>query len=262
MNKNNQQRKVLGEDVALARYAVIAPLICREMSPVEQAAEVRRLCAMLHRFPEGLRRVSRRNVRRWCAYYRQGRPPKMEPGLDALLPATRNDSGQARKLDPAIINRAITLREEAPSRKTSRLIEMIVSEARLRKEVPPRVSESTLNYHLRARGATRRRLRAKDRVFRRFQHPHRNSCWQGDWSNGIWLPHPTQPKKMRQCFLHGFIDDNTRYIPHAEFYFRQNLPCLEDCLRKAVLKSGVPEMTYVDYVDIDIIDVMSTSGLC
>jgi transposase InsO family protein len=246
VNKNDQRRKVLGEDVALARYAVISPLICRAMSADEHAAEVQRLCTVLHRFPDGLRRVSKRNVRRWCGYYRHGRPPEYLQGLDALLPRVRGDLGHARKMDPAIIERAIELREEAPSRKTTRLIELIVSEARRRNETPPRISESTLNFHLRARGATRKRLRAKDRVFRRFQHPYRNSCWQGDWSNGLWLPHPSKPGKMLQCFLHGFIDDRTRYVPHAEFYFRQNLPCLEDCMRKAVLKSGVPEMTYVD----------------
>jgi len=246
MNKNNQQRRVLTEDVAMARYAVISSLLCREWIPEEYSAEINRLASGLHRFPEGVRRVSRRSIRRWCHYFRNGRPPKNEPGFDALLPQARSDLGQARNLDPAIIERAIELREEAPSRKTSRLIDLIVAEARQRNEEPPVVPESTLNYHLRARGYTRRRLRSKSRVFRRFQHPHRNSCWQADWCHGIWLPHPTQPGKKRQCFLHGFIDDRTRYIPHAEFYFRQNLPCLGDCLRKAVLKGGIPEMAYVD----------------
>ena len=33
------------------------------------------------------------------------------------------------------------------------------------------------------------------------------------------------------------------HLKTIEFYFRQNLPCLEDCLRKAVLKGGVPAMT-------------------
>jgi putative transposase len=46
--------------------------------------------------------------------------------------------------------------------------------------------------------------------------------------------------------LHCFIDDHTRYIVHAEFHFRQNLPCLEDCLRKAILSGGIPEMLYWD----------------
>lgn len=246
MNKNNQQRRVLTEDVALARYAVISSLLCREWTPDGYSEEINRLASGLHRFPEGVRRVSRRSIRRWCHYFRNGRPPNNEPGLDALFPQARSDLGQARNLDPAVIERAIKLREEAPSRKTARLIKLIQNEARLRNEEPPVISESTLNYHLRARGCTRKRLRAKSRVFRRFEHPHRNSCWQADWCHGLWLPHPTQPGKRRQCFLHGFIDDKTRYIPHAEFYFRQNLPCLGDCLRKAVLKGGIPEMTYVD----------------
>ncbi len=246
MNKNNQQRRVLAEDVAWSRYAIVSSLLCREWTPEEYSAEINRLASGLHRFPDGMRRVSRRSIRRWCHYFRNGRPPENKPGFEALFPQARSDLGQTRNLDPAIIERAIELREEAPTRKTSRLIDLIVSEAKRNNEAPPVVSESTLNYHLRARGCTRRRLRSKSRVFRRYEHPHRNSCWQADWCHGIWLPHPTKPGKQRQCFLHGFIDDRTRYIPHAEFYFRQNLPCLGDCLRKAVLKGGVPDMTYVD----------------
>lgn len=246
MNKSNQQRKLLAEDVALARYAVVSSLLTREWTPEEYSAEINRLASGLHRFPKGMRRVSRRSIRRWCHYFRYGRSPENKSGFEALHPQGRSDLGEARTLDPAIIERAIRLREEAPSRKTSRLIELIISEAKQRNEEPPVIPESTLNYHLRARGCTRKKLRAKSRAFRRFEHPHRNSCWQADWCHGIWLPHPTQPNKQRQCFLHGFIDDRTRYIPHAEFYFRQNLPCLGDCLRKAVLKGGIPEMTYVD----------------
>lgn len=245
MNKNKQKRKV-AEDVALARYSVISPLVCREMTHEEYVAELGRVQSALHLFPDGPRCVSKRSISRWCNYYRKGRPSSNGPGFDALLPDVRSDMGLARNLDQAVIERAIALREEAPSRKTGRLIDLIVSQAKLENKKPPEIRESTLNYHLRARGATRKKLRSKSRVFRRFQHPHRNSCWQGDWSNGIWVPHPTKPGKMRQCFLHGFIDDRTRYIPHAEFYFRQNLPCLEDCLRKAILKGGVPEMAYTD----------------
>jgi putative transposase len=51
---------------------------------------------------------------------------------------------------------------------------------------------------------------------------------------------------MRMTHLHAFIDDHTRYIVHAEFYFRQDLPCLEDCFRKAIVKGGIPESTYWD----------------
>lgn len=246
MSKNNQKRKVLAQDVALARHSVIAPLVCRELSPQEYAVELARVRAAVHFFPDGPRRVPDRTIRRWCHYYRHGRSPSKQAGFDALVPDVRTDMGLARSLNQDIIARAIALREEMPSRKTEHLIELIKSEARTANRKIPEICESTLNYHLRARGATRKKLGAKSRAFRRFEHPYRNACWQGDWCDGPWLPNPAKPEEMRKCYLHGFIDDRTRYIPHAEFYFRQNLPCLEDCYRKAVLKGGVPEIAYVD----------------
>jgi transposase InsO family protein len=246
LSKINQKRKVLADDVALARYSVIAPLVCREMEPEEYTAELARARSAIYLFPDGPRRVSSRSIRRWCSYFRNGRSPSEPPGFDALIPDVRSDTGLARNLDQDIIERAIALREEAPSRKTRRLIDLIKSEAKAAKKKIPKICESTLNYHLRARGATRKKLGSKSRIFRRFEHPYRNACWQGDWCDGPWLPHPTKPGEMRKCYLHGLIDDRTRYVPHAEFYFRQNLPCLEDCYRKAVLKGGVPEITYVD----------------
>ena len=232
------------EEVALARYAVIAPLVCREMGKEELWEEIKRVANVVHRFPDGNRRFSRRSIRRWRQYYLEGRQ-HCPPGLESLYPKSRTDQGEPRVLPPEIIDRAVVLREEMPSRKTGRLIELLKLEAKAAGQAIPELSESTLNYHLRRKNATRKKLRSKDRVFRRFQHPHRNSCWQGDWAEGIWLAHPITGKD-RKCYLHAFIDDRTRYIPHAEFYFRQNLPCLEDCLRKAILKGGIPEMTYVD----------------
>lgn len=232
------------EDVALARYAIIAPLVCREMEREELWQEIKRVASVVHHFPDGKRRVSRRSVRRWRQYYLEGRQ-HCPPGLEALYPKSRADLGEPRVLPPEIIERAVALREEMPSRKTGRLIELLKLEAKANGQAIPELKESTLNYHLRQKKATRKVLRTKDRAFRRFQHPHRNSCWQGDWADGIWLPHPITGKD-RKCYLHAFIDDRTRYIPHAEFYFRQNLPCLEDCFRKAILNGGIPEMVYVD----------------
>jgi putative transposase len=110
----------------------------------------------------------------------------------------------------------------------------------------PTIEEATLAFHLRQRGATRKALRRAGRVYPRYEHTHRNAVWQGDWTQGIRIPHPTSPGKLRLTHLHVFIDDHTRYVVHGEFYFRQNLPCLEDCFRKAVLKGGRPERTYWD----------------
>lgn len=239
------------EAIALARYSVIAPLVSRKFNTKEErSAEIKRVATSVHKFPDNEeKKVSERNVRRWLDWYQNGRQFKkhgLEPGLQALEPIMRDDYGEVRVLDAGVVDRAVQLRREAPGRSTATLLQLLESEARQRGDAWEPVEEATLAFHLRRRGVTRKLLKREGRVYPRYQHDHRNAVWQGDWTHGIWLPHPTEPGKQKQCHLHVFIDDHSRYIVHGEFYFRQNLPCLEDCFRKAILKGGLPEVVYVD----------------
>lgn len=251
MNPSTWERHAT--DVALARYALIAPLITRQLSRDEYRMELQRVASAIHKFPDGERRVSPRTIRRWCDWYRNGHLNEdagerdSAPGFEGLTPTRRADFGQGRVLDSAVIETAVRLRAELPSRSTQTILDLMRDQALANNEKPPEVDAATLAYHLRARGATKRDFKEQSgRAYPRYEHPYRSSCWQGDWATGIRLPDPLCPEKTRLCHLHAFIDDYSRYIPHAEFYFRQNLPCLEDCFRKAVLKGGIPQRTYWD----------------
>jgi hypothetical protein len=46
--------------------------------------------------------------------------------------------------------------------------------------------------------------------------------------------------------LAAFIDDFSRLLPHGEFYWDEKFPALENTLKKALLKRGIPEIIYVD----------------
>lgn len=249
MNQEEWERQK--EDVALACYAVIAPLVSRELGPEERVQTCEKILATNHIFPGGkLRRVSRRTLNRWWQWYRSGRTNEdgeviTEPGLVALRPPTRGDRGNPRVLDAELVDRAVELRRELPERNTATLIDLLKAEALVSGRIL-KIEEATLAYHLRQRNATKKQLKREGKAFPRYEHHRRNACWQGDWSQGILLPDPADPNKSKLCHLHAFIDDHTRYVVHAEFYFRQNLPCLEDCFRKAILHGGVPEMAYWD----------------
>lgn len=237
--------------LALARYAVITPLVCRQLTEREFHAEARRITAARHRFPgDELKKVSGRNLRRWVRWYKEGRKLKdgreIPAGLEALKSLVRTDCGVPKVLAPELVERAIRLRAEEPARTTHTLVELLQAEAQARGEEKPDIPEATLAYHLRARGATRKRMKQDGRAYPRFEHAHRNDLWQGDMTGGLWLPNPLDPSKPRQCFLHAVIDDHTRYVPHAQFYFRQNLTCLLDGLRKAVHAGGVCSTFFVD----------------
>ncbi len=240
------------DDVALARYSVISPLVCRQLTPSEYQDLKGEVLAALHLFPDNKsRKVSRRCLERWCGWYRNGHINDdgelvSEPGIEALRPLPRSDKGTSRRLDDDLVDRAIALRREEPTRNTSALIELLKAEARKEGRPEPEVKEPTLAYHLRQRKATRRDLRRESRVFRRYEQERRNATWQGDWTHGFPITDPTNPGQTRMCHLHAFLDDHSRYIVHAEFYFRQNLPCLEDCFRKAIVHGGIPERVYWD----------------
>jgi putative transposase len=239
------------DDLALARYSVIAPLVCRQLSDAEKGDMRQEILGAVHVFPDGPRKVSIRSLNRWAQWYLHGHSDEegeilSEPGIEALRSLPRHDKGLPRALEDALVERAVALRREEPSRSTSVLIELLKSEAAREGRELGSVKEATLAYHLRRRRATKRELKREGRVFRRYQQDRRNATWQGDWSQGIPIADPSSPGKLRLCHLHAFLDDHTRFVVHAEFYFRQNLPCLEDCFRKAILAGGVPERVYWD----------------
>ena len=178
------------DELALARYAVIAPLVCRELSKEAFIAECHRVASTMHRFPRGaMKRVSRRNLRRWVKWYKEGRPlndgRQVLPGLATLRSLVRDDCGVSKRLPAQLIERAIRLRAEEPSRTTATLVALLQAESAARGEESPVSREHTLARHLRLRRATRKVMRQERRTYPRFEHAHRNDLWQGDMMGGL-----------------------------------------------------------------------------
>lgn len=224
--------------VAIARFAVIAPLVTRPLSPPESEAARRAILAVPHHFPGTgePKLVSRRTLGRWVAAYKAALPNGTVAALSALAPQGRSDKGKPRVFDAAILDEAVKLRQELATRSTAVLVE----------HVGGAVNEATLAYHLRKRGATRKAIAATSRAFPRYEAEGPNVTWQSDVKDGFYLPDPTDPHRKREVHLMGFLDDHSRLIPHGEFYFKESLPCLFDCFKKAVVKHGVPAKVYWD----------------
>ena len=218
---------------ALAKFAAISPLVCRDLAPEERDQIRSGILAASHKFPgDKLIQIAPRTLRNWCQAYRKN-------GLEGLLPQPRKDKGQPRAIPQEILDRAMALRQELPSRSAERISDMVAAPG------SEPVSASTLSFHFRKHGLDRAQA-TEAKAFRRFEHPRPNACWQSDISDGIWLPDPANPDQKRKCYLHGFLDDHSRLVPHAAFYWRESLPALEDCFRQAILKRGIPSMCYWD----------------
>ena len=71
-----------------------------------------------------------------------------------------------------------------------------------------------------------------------------NEIWQSDLLHGPYVLRAGGGK--RQAFLYAVLDDASRLIPHAQFYFNEGLDALLDCLRQALSARGLPLRLYVD----------------
>lgn len=226
------------QEVAIARFAVIAPLVTRPLSPPELTDARRAILAVSHAFPgtDERKRISARTLGRWVSAYQAALPQGTIAALEALAPQGRSDKGQPRVFSEEVLEEAVRLRHELNTRSTADILAHL-------KNGP---KEATLAYHLRRRGATRKAIAAKGQAFGRYEAPAVNATWQSDVTEGFWLPDPTDPNKRRQVYLMGFLDDHSRLVTHGEWYFKESLPCLFDCLKKAVVKHGAPSTLYWD----------------
>jgi len=141
------------------------------------------------------------------------------------------------------LDAAIALKEELPTRSVRAILEILEQEGLL---APGAVPRATLDRHLRRVGVMTRRPRQVARGARRFQQAHRNQLWQSDLKYGPYLPDPADPRKMRRTYLLAFIDDATRLVPYAAFFFAQREFQLEQAFKWATLRYGLPDKVYVD----------------
>lgn len=230
-------REELRTQIALFRYSLVAPLDSAELEHGELKKELTRLAVRRHEVPgRGKVKFSVATLRRWLAKYREG-------GFEALKPRQRDDYGKSRAIPEEWVRRAMSLRAELPSRSARVLVEIL-------ERLPgyPGINVHTLDNILR-RNDMPRRLRPKPvgKRKKRWSAKHVNHIWQGDATPGIWLPDPRDPDgKKLQTTLFLWIDDVSRLVPFAQFFWDEKLPRMERTLKLSLLRRGVPKVCYTD----------------
>jgi transposase InsO family protein len=214
------------------RYALLEPLVDDYLSREEKqeyAAAIRQEL-----------RISERTLRRYLQRFR-------EQGAGALVRKKRSDAGQLRVFSEQILKRAQELLKQNPRRSLPLLMELLSADAQVGEQVKT-ISPSTLYFHLKKSGHEfgGRNVLPPTGMYRRFEAEYPNQLWQGDARHGIPLPHPDKPGKYKMTYLFAWVDDFSRKIMEARYYWDEKLPRMEDCFRRAVLRWGLPEKLYCD----------------
>jgi putative transposase len=225
-------------EIALFRYGLIAPLLNDPPGSGQQEAALRAIAGKSYTIPGSTRRrVSVTTLRRYLQMYRQ-------KGFEGLRPGARADVGRVKAFAPEVLEKAVALREEQPARTTLMVVELLKRDPQLTLSAPPNVH--TLTTHLRRMGKTRRLLARTPQTYKRFERDEVNALWQGDAVVGPWLPDPEVPGRKKRAHLFGFLDDHSRLVPYAEWFWEEALPRLERVLKIAILRRGLPAAIYVD----------------
>lgn len=226
------------EEIALFRYSLIVPFLSQEELEWGVKGElVQRMTQQIHAIPFSKKAsLHESTIRRYLKLYR-------EKGFDGLKPKSRSDTGKSHKIPSEVLEQAFLLKREEPRRSAKRIIQIMEAHAWAPLGL---LKPSTLSRIFNQNGLTYQQLQQSNKSFRSFQAEHPNQLWQSDIMYGPYLPDPDRPQAKKRTYLVAFIDDFSRLIPHAEFYWHERLPHLENTLHKALLKRGIPEALYVD----------------
>lgn len=168
-------------------------------------------------------------------------------GIKGLIRKKRKDKDSFRLFDPKLLPQAKELLKENPYRSVRMLITLMRLDPQ-HKESAEKIKPHTLYYHLRKSGYNfkYRHGSGTQKVYRSFEAPYANALWQGDARHGIDVEHPEKAGIKKRAYLFAWVDDYSRKIVFAKYYFDEKTLSLEDSFRNAVLSNGIPEKLYVD----------------
>jgi putative transposase len=184
------------------------------------------------------RRFSIRTLERWKQNYARH-------GIDGLKPATPPKRGTIA-IAPEVLALAESIRKQSPMLSVESIIYQLVKDHGIEAAT---IVPSTLARHFRREGMSRQQLvreQAGDYGFRRFEAESPMDLWQSDFHHTLYIPNPLRPGRYVLAKLCGILDDHSRYIVHGQYYLDEKMPSLEDCLKKAIEKHGVPTQFYCD----------------
>lgn len=185
-------------------------------------------------------RVTDRTIRNYLARYRA-------EGPEGLL-FHRNTRASPRIHDGVLREKLLFLVKERPSRTVPGLRRLLAAMPDVQDAVS-RVSDRTIYRFLLEQGLSHQQrsrlaLSAGPAAFRQFQAVCSLALVQGDARDGNYLPDGSG--RQRKTYLFAWVDDYSRKLLFAKYYWDEKLPRMEDSFRQMVLRWGIPQKLYID----------------
>lgn len=226
-----KESDAIKNEIALFRYGLIAPIVTNTFEESSQTEYFKKVASKKYIVNGCEEKYSWQTIKDWYLKYKKD-------GYNALINKTRSDSHSSRKLKEETTERIKELKKEFPHISGTLIYNKLISEGFIN---PNNVCLGTILKFIRDNKILFNEIENNDR--RAFEMEHANDCWQADTSHGPYL---TINGKKTLTYLIAIIDDASRLIVGAKFYFNDNSYNLQDVLKSSVKKYGVPKKLFVD----------------
>ena len=218
------------DEIAVFKFSVIAPVV----TGVYQGPAARYFeevsSTALDVPGVGKRTFSPKTLRSWLHLYRKH-------GLPGLSRPKRRDAGKPRKLSEVQKLSLQNARSEYPNRPTTLIYQDLCALGELGN---PPCSLSTVQRYLSSITLPKNDPAVERK---RFVMSRANECWQIDVLLG---PQMIISGRKLATNLITVLDDASRLVPHAQFFFQANTQALETVLKAAFLRRGLPLKIFSD----------------
>jgi len=206
--------------LALFRLSVLGPLASRgQLKRGEVKAIIRELATKTYNIPDSRRvHLSEETILRWYYDWKKG-------GIEALAPQTRSDQGKTQ-LKEEVQAALIQTKKEKPDRSINTLIGLLETQGLVAKG---KLSRATVHRFLQQQNLSKRITANIYTIERRsFEAEHCGDLWYGE------------------VYLVSLMDDTSRFIVHSAFCLGETALDIENVLKQAILKRGLPHKLVVD----------------
>ncbi len=218
------------EDIALFKYGIIAPIL--NDTGKRQAKYFKQMAEKVHEVPSlGEKRYKTPTFKSWLRDYRNG-------GFDALKLKTRTDKGNSRKIRGHLAHIIKDKVESFPFLSSAAIYRLLIAEGEI---MPNQFGENTLRKYIKDNNLLVQVTEPTPR--KKFEKEYPNELWTADCMHGPSIVHEGRKRKV---FLIDIIDDCTRVIVGARFFFHENSISLEIILKEAISRFGLPQAVYCD----------------
>lgn len=220
-------------NIALWRFSIISPLLHRSDDNPALLHMLASLAEKIFIRPDGsTTQLSAETLRKWLYRYRNG-------GLKALSNQVRKDKGR-RQVPKSLADAMAALRKNHPNWTLAKMLERLLYES-VWNGIKP--SRATLYRFASANKLLANSSKTSNTASRSFAFSNFGQLWSADFMHGPKLRHG---KRFKKAILHTIIDDATRYVVSARFYFNETVEVLITEMMIATRRYGICQRFYTD----------------